>query len=70
MPEFNADKAARNALRDLVRHVLAYDNNLNDPHGDNSGEDSRSPDGDDYNELYGYVKLAAEQAGIAWSVEG
>jgi hypothetical protein len=67
MPKFNTDKAARRALRDLVRNVRAYDNNLNDPRGDDSGEDARSPDGDDYNELYGYVKLAAEQAGIAWS---
>lgn len=69
MPRFNADKAARSALLDLVHSVLAYDSNLDDPHGDNSGRDARAPDGDDYNELYFRVKNAAEHAGIAWSVE-
>lgn len=53
-------------LRDLVRSVLAYDRILNDPTSDGTGTDARSPDGDDYNQLYGMVRLAAERAGIAW----
>lgn len=41
----------RQDIRDVIKAADEYDGNLNDPHGDGSGNDSKAPDGDDYNNL-------------------
>jgi hypothetical protein len=39
------------AVRACLADIRAFDAKLNDPAGDGSGDNARSPTGDDYNEI-------------------
>ncbi len=52
------------ALRAALRDVLAYNNRLNDPHGDGTGTDAHSPTGDSYNDLLSIIEPLFQVAGI------
>ena len=56
-------RKALTALRDAMRE---HDDRLND---DAKPTGAQAPTGDDYNELFGFVKLALEQAGIPYRSE-
>lgn len=64
----NTPSPMETTFRALVQYVLLYDRTLNDPRGDGIGTDAQPPDGDDYNSLFGFVKLAAENASIPFEL--
>jgi hypothetical protein len=53
--ELLKSRALLTTLRGVLADVRAHNGNLNDPHGDTSGEDAKAPDGDDYNYLLGLL---------------
>jgi hypothetical protein len=64
-------KAILTAILSLRDRTKKYDDKLSDPRGDGSYEDNRSPDGNDYNELYNDVmhtvqQIEAIQVGRLW----
>lgn len=59
-PVATAEARAVKALRELVRAVEAYDAEMDDKA--NGGRDAVPPEGDDYNEIVGLVRLAKRQA--------
>lgn len=56
-------KVLEDALKTLFAAVQAHDQQLDDPHGDGTGNDAESPTGDDYNELGGLIDRAKSAVG-------
>lgn len=52
------------AVLRLIAQAIARDKKLDDPRGDGTGDDARSPTGDDYNDLLDDVRALAKDFGV------
>lgn len=59
-------------VRKCLADIAAYDVAMNDPTGDGSGDDARSPNGDDYNEIMDMLDplVALVKSGVPVAIEG
>lgn len=52
----------RQDIRKVIQEADEYNETLNDPHHDDSGRDSKAPDGDDYNNLFDILQQLRKYA--------
>lgn len=49
-------RSVKTQLRACLAAVRAYNDQLNDPHGDGTGAGAKAPDGDDYNAILAIIE--------------